>query len=131
MKAEEKPPIVALTNVKIDIGKKATDHGEKYGNGTNANGRFSKTLCILIHDFVPPFRLFDKRTDETMPSTMAIPRPYSLSQGIFLLSLTQRTITTLMAPMKQDRDGPTAITIPHLKLLVHSALERPTSGAFL
>lgn len=64
MKAEEKPLIVALTNVKIDIGKKATDHGEKYGNGTDANGRFSKTRCILIHDFVSPFRLFDKRTDD-------------------------------------------------------------------
>lgn len=64
MKAEEKPLIVALTNVKIDIGKKATDHGEKYGNGTDANGRFSKTLCILIHNFVPPFRLFDKCSDD-------------------------------------------------------------------
>lgn len=130
MKAEEKPLIVALTNVKIDIGKKATDHGEKYGNGTDANGRFSKTLCILIHDFVPPFRLFDKRTDDDAEHNDNTKTVF-LDQGIFLLSLTQRTITTLMAPMKQDRDGPTAVTIPHLELLVHSALERPTSGAFL
>ena len=112
MKAEEKPPIVALTNVKIDIGKKATDHGEKHGNGTNANGRFSKTLCILIHDFVPPFRLFDKRTDDDTEHN-------------------GNTKTVFLEPRKQDRDGPTAITIPHLKLFVHSALERPTSGAFL
>ncbi len=64
MKAEEKPSIVSLTNVKIDIGKKAADHGEKYGNGTDANGQFSKTLCILIHNFGPPFRLFDKCSDD-------------------------------------------------------------------
>ena len=54
----------AVSQIKVDIGEEAAKHGQKHGNGTDANGRFGKTLCVLIHYFVPPFRLPHKGADD-------------------------------------------------------------------